>query len=168
MPSCPTSRALVGLMCLFVLPGCYRYVPIEGVAPSAGEDVRVEVTRRGLFELGEILPTPPTSGSVTGRSAGVDGSDLLLNVPVGQRREGFMSSDLTQIVRIPVEEILGVSRKELDGKTTGFFIAAAAAVSAGLIMVILDTFGGSGGGGDDPVPPDFSPVIGSFSLPWGR
>lgn len=150
------------------LNGCYRYVPLDGVAPPVGQEIRVEVTRRGLFELSEALPTPPTSGSVEGRSAGTEGSDLLLSVPVAQRSEGFLSTSLTQTVRIPASEVLAVSSKELDRTATGFLVVAAGALSAGLVMVILNTVGGSGGGGDLPIPPDFAPVGGSFSLPWGR
>lgn len=162
------APTLVALLCVSALHGCYRYVPLDGVAPPVGQEIRVEVTRRGLFELSEALPTPPTSGSVEGRSAGTEGSDLLLSVPVAQRSEGFLSTSLTQTVRIPASEVLAVSSKELDRTATGFLVVAAGALSAGLVMVILNTVGGSGGGGDLPIPPDFAPVGGSFSLPWGR
>jgi hypothetical protein len=162
------APTLIALLSASALNGCYQYVPLNGVEPPVGQEIRVEVTRRGLFELGEVLPTPPTSGTVEGRAAGTEGSDLLLSVPVAQRSEGFLSTSLTQTVRIPMAEILAVSSKHLDRTATGVLVAAAGALSAGLVMVILNTVGGSGGGGELPIPPDFAPVGGSFSMPWGR
>lgn len=153
---------------LLASAGCFSYtaVPLE-LAPE-GQDVRVLVTRRGAFELSEITSVEGEVPSVTGRIVTKEEREILLRVPIAQRRDGFHMASLDQTIRVPLGEILQVERRDFDTGKTMLLGAGALAASAFLIMSIMEAFGGDSSR-DGGIPPDESwvpaPLI---SVPIGR
>lgn len=150
---------------LLCLPGCFSYVPatLETVPP--GEEVRLLVTRQGGFQLSEFTSIDPSSPLVRGRLVAREGAEVLLNVPVTQRREGFHTIQLNQVVRVPVGEIVGIELRQFDGLETGLLVVGGAAVGVGVIRMIMEAFGGVGL--EEPAdPPEFG--VSLFSIPIGE
>lgn len=162
-----TRTGLALLAVVVASSGCYRYVPSSADLAPPGEDVRILVTRVGAAQLTQVSPGAAATGTVAGRLEGIEGDDLLLSVPVGERREGFMTYDLTQTIRVPRGEILNLDRREFDRAGTAFIGVAAAAVGTGIIVGIMKGFGGTGGPDDPPPPEDFTFTLGRFSFPFG-
>lgn len=163
------SRASFALVALVTLTsGCYRYVPTSVELAPPGDEVRVLVTRLGAAQLTEVMPGSAVTGVVTGKLESIDGDDLLLSVPVGERRDGFMRIDLTQTIRVPRGEVLNLERREFDKTGTAFIGAAAVAVGAGIIFGIIEAFGSPGPPDDGEPPVDFRVMLGQFTLPFGR
>lgn len=163
------SRASLALVALVTLTsGCYRYVPTSVELAPPGDEVRVLVTRLGAAQLTEVMPGAAVTGVVTGKLESVEGDDLLMSVPVGERREGFMRMDLTQTIRVPRGEVLNLERREFDSVGTAFIGVAAAAVAGGIIFGIIEAFGNQGPPDDGEPPVDFRFMLGQFALPFGR
>jgi hypothetical protein len=102
-----------------------------------------------------------------GSVVGTEGTDLLLRVAVGERREGFITSSLDQTVRVPVGEILSFQRQEFDKLRTGLLVGVATGVATAVIVKLLDPFGT-----DDP-PNDTDPDelrldVGVLTIPIGE
>jgi len=165
------ARALKGpalVVALFALAGCYRYVPTDASIAVPGEDVRVLVTRLGAAELSEVAPGEVGAGTIEGEFQNVDADDVVLHVPVGERREGFTMVDMMQTIRVPQGEILSMERRELNKVGTGFLIGGAVALGAGIVFGIIDAFGSpTPSEGGDPPEDLLSVVFGRFSFPWG-
>lgn len=154
------ERATLPLAVLLLSTACHKYVPVESRAVAPGEAVRVFVTREGSRELLEVTSDQQPVPSITGSVSGWDGSDLVLRVPVGRRREGFVSGALEQMIRVPEGEILSMERQEADALATGALVAGAVAGSAAIVLLIMKAWGKSPKGpGDDPVL--------LFSVPFG-
>ena len=151
----------------FLLSGCFRYVPTTLDVAPPGEDVRLLVTRQGATDLAQVTTIEGEVPTVRGTLLEQEGSDLLLRVPVGQRRDGFHTVSLDQTVRIPVSEILQVERRELDVTKTGFWVAGAVGGSAFVIFSIMEAFGESAGG-DPGGPLENRLPIPFISVPLGR
>jgi len=152
---------------LFVSAGCYRYAPTDASLVPPGEDIRVLVTRVGAAQLEEVLPDRSIPGAISGSMNGVEGDDLLMRVPVGARREGFIMVDMVQTIRVPMGEILGMERRELDKVATGFVLVGAAALGVGVVFGIIEAFGTAPPPDEGQPPEEFSAVIGRFFVPWG-
>ena len=147
--------------------GCYRYVPAQLETTPPGHGVRVLVTRDGANELSRITQIDGDAPRVDGTVVGLEGSQLLLRVPVGARQEGFVTSSLNQTIRVPTSEIVSFERRELNGLATGLTIGAAAGLVTAIIFVIADPVRGSTP--DDPPPPDdLRQSLTLFSIPVGR
>lgn len=158
-------RSLVLMSALMMSTGCYRYIPTEAGLVPEGDGVRVMVTRLGAEQFSQVIPEGSRSGMISGTMRGIENDDLLLSVSVGERREGFMTSALTQTIRVPLGEVMDVDRREFDGLATGAVVGVAAAGVAAIIFGIIEAFG-SGGPSDEGDPPvDFT--FGLFSLPIG-
>ena len=101
---------------------------------------------------------------MVGEVVGREGGDLLVSVPIVQRREGIHFSALAQTIRIPTTEILSVERREFDGVRTVLFVTGGAAAATALIAGVMEAFGrpARNGGGPDP---DF--FLNLFSIPIG-
>jgi hypothetical protein len=129
--------------------------------------VRVFVTRQGASELASITTVAGDIPSMDGSVVGTEGTDLLLRVAVGERREGFLSSNLDQTVRVPVGEILSFQRQEFDKLRTGLLVGVAAGVATAVMVYILDPFGTS----DSPTDPDPDELrldMGVLTIPIGE
>jgi len=159
------GRSLVLMSALLMSTGCYKYIPTEAGLVPEGDDVRVLVTRLGAEQFSQVAPEGLRSGVITGTMMGIEDDDIVMSVPVGERREGFMVSSLTQTIRVPIGEVLDVDRREFDGLATGAIVGVAAAGVATIIFGIIQAFG-TGDPGDEGDPPvDFT--FGLFSLPIG-
>lgn len=141
---------------------CYRYVPIETAAASAGEPVRVYITEDaadGFREVHEVdSAVPRVRGTVVGRDAG----DLLLLVEVAQRQVGFQAVGLEQTLRIPEAGILATERRSLNGLATSAFVGVVAGGVAAILTFILESEG-------EPLPPEPDPdlMVPLISVPVG-
>jgi len=130
-----------------------------------GEEVRLLVTRQGGFELSEVTTIDASVPLVRGRLVGREGAELLLNVPVAQRRDGFHTVQLNQTIRVPVNEILAIERRQFDGLNTGLLAGGAVALGVGVLTMIMEAFGNTGLD-TSPDPPEFRSSF--FSIPIGR
>lgn len=163
-----------GVVTAFVLTsitaGCYRYVPAELEATPPGTEVRLLVTSTGAREAQEAgVLDDENEPRVRGTLMGVDGTDLVVRVPVAQRQDGFMVRRIDQSVRVPTSEIVSLQQQELDGVRTGLVVGGATVLVAGVLALILDPFGRSD---NDPDPPPdellMSLQIFSHPFPFGR
>jgi hypothetical protein len=155
-----TARVVTFALAGFVLSGCYNYIPTQLEVVPPGQEVQLLVTRAGARDLVEITdvmlgPVPSLRGAVQG----VEDGDLLISIPIAMRQEGFIQSELLQTVRVPTDEILSISRRELSVGNTALAVAASAAGLGLIVFTILESFGGSSN--QEGEEPDFS----IFSLP---
>lgn len=146
------------------LPGCFSYVPAALETVQPGEEVRLLVTRQGGFRLSEFTSIDPSNPLVGGQLVAWEEDEVLLSVPVAQRREGFHTIQLNQVLRVPVGEIVGVELRAFDGVETGLLAVGAVVVALGVLGTIMEAFGGVGpeNSGD---PPEFGGSF--FSIPIG-
>ena len=155
------------LLAALLLSGCFRYVPTPVDVAPPGDDVRLLVTRQGANDLAQVTEVEGQVPMVRGTLLEREGANMLLRVPVGQRRDGFHTVSLDQTIRIPVSEILQVERRELDVPKTGFLVAGAIGGSAFIIFSIMNAFGESDG--PDTGGPEESRIPLPFiSIPIGR
>lgn len=161
------TRAVL-MAALLTSAGCFSYtaIPLE-LAPE-GQDVRVLVTRRGAFELSEVTNVQGEVPSVSGRIVTKEDREILLRVPIAQRRDGFHMASLDQTIRVPMGEILQVERRDFDIGKTVLLGAGALAGSVFIIMSIMDAFGGDTGSGDGPGPDESWVPAPLISVPIGR
>lgn len=153
---------LLGAM-LVVASGCFKYVPTELEATPQGENVRIFVTRQGALELAEVREIDGSVPSLTGKLVDREERDVLIQVPVAQRQEGFHSVSLAQTIRVPAGEIISVERRQFDPLGTGLLAGSTAAVGAMVIYLIIEAYGDPPGP-DDPPPVDLR-RIDLFSIP---
>lgn len=158
------SRAGLATIIVLGLSGCFKYIPTQLEAAPPGEEVRLLMTRQGGVELSQVTGIDLSSPVIRGEVSGRDETELLLNVPVGRRREGFHTMQLNQTIRVPFEEIVRVDRREFSAVNTGLLVVGSAAASAVLVQVIINTFGEAEV--DNPIdPPEFN--FSFFSIPIG-
>lgn len=144
--------------------GCYKYVPLPvDSPPPAGESVRVSVTRETALDfsdaidiVGEAVPR------LEGTLEGVENGNFLVRVPVPSGgAEVGLNSGISQLIRVPRTQVLGLERKELDKVASGLVVAGATTGATLLLLQIISTSGTpDGGGGIDP------PL--SIQIPLGR
>ena len=161
-------RSLLVLMALTAAPACYRYVPAQMEVTPPGEGVRVLVTRDGVADLESIGQAGGGSPLVRGTLQGIEGGDLMLQVSVGQRTEGFISNQLNQTVRVPTSEIVSFERRELDGAATALTLGAGVGFVTAVVAFIVKPFGRREGTGTEPPPDDLRFGFGLFSIPIGE
>jgi hypothetical protein len=160
-------RHVAVLLLAGMTAGCFTYVPAQLETTPPGENVRVLVTRQGASELASVTTVAGDVPSMDGSVVGTEGTDLLLRVAVGERREGFIASSLNQTVRVPVGEILSFQRREVDKLRTGLLVGVAAGVATAVVVFILDPFGSR----DPPSGPDPDELrldMGVFTIPVGE
>ncbi len=164
----PGWKGLALIALAFSSSGCFRYVPAQLETTAPGEGVRVLTTRRGAAELANILDLGETAPIVDGTLVGVEGRDLLLLVPAGRRQDGFMSTNLSQTIRIPTGEIVSFRRRELDKASTGFVLAAGAGLATAVVLFILNPSGGENMTPEDPPDDNRLVDLSLFSFTIGR
>ena len=121
-----------------VLSGCFRYVPADVQSTPPGDGVRVLLTRQGADELATVREVEGAVSTLDGEVIGTDGTDLLLQVPVGERQAGFMPTAINQSIRIPLSEILTFERRELDRGATALFVGGTLGLAAVVVYFIMD------------------------------
>tara|TARA_B110000116_G_scaffold223548_1_gene202788 strand:+ start:116 stop:619 length:504 start_codon:yes stop_codon:yes gene_type:complete len=147
--------------------GCYRYVPAQAEAIPPGAGVRVLITRAGAEELRTVTAIDNEVPLVDGTVAGIESDALLMSVPVGVRSEGFVTSAIGQVVRVPLGDIISLQRRELNSLATGLTIAGGVALMAGIVAIIVKPVMGEQR--DPPFDPvDVSLSINIFSVLSGR
>lgn len=152
----------------FLLTGCYSYTPIPLEVTPNGQDVRILITRQGALELVEVTDVQGEVPSVTGQIVNREGREVLMRVPVGQRRDGFHRVSLEQTIRIPAGEILQVERRDFDRGKTALLGVGFIAGSAFIITSIMNALGGDTGT-DGTAPPDENRIpVPMISIPIGR
>ena len=145
--------------------GCYRYVPVQAEAIPPGTGVRI--TKAGAEELNTVTAIDNDVPLVDGTVARIERDTLLMSVPVGVRSEGFVTSAIEQVVRVPLGEIVSLQRRELNSFATGLTITGGVALMAGIVAIIVKPLLGEQQ--DPATPPDeFSLSINIFSLGIGR
>lgn len=137
--------------------GCFHYVPTDLSTAAGGGDIRIHLTRERPDELQELFESPET-GSTLGRIVELGGDHLVVRVPLagpaGVRAPG---PAVGRDVRIPLQAVDRVERRELDRLRT-------AALAVGVIaaaVALLRGMGGEEGGTSQtpPVPPPESALL---------
>ena len=151
-----------------LLPGCYSYtISDPGVAP-VGEHVRVAVTRAGGAEVAEVTGRDDAIPLIEGQLVGRDAQTLTVRIPVGSPLDIGTVTNLGQVVRVPVGEILSIEEREFSRGKTALLIGGSTAAATLLIIAMMETFGG--GTPIDPGDADVSirsPRSILFSIPFG-
>jgi hypothetical protein len=126
--------ALVGLCT--VLGACHSYFParVEDVVPQ--ERVRVTVSVDQAQELQTVLRGEVRSFSGTVVEPVANGQ-VLLEVPLRTEQAGMSSAPLMNRVRLPLEDIIQVERRQFSRWKTGALLGVVG-VAAG--YVIYDAF----------------------------
>lgn len=145
-----SRMAAVLVVAFLLLSGCYRYLPtdLQGIAP--GGEVRVQVSRRALVDLPEEIPS--AEGTLQGQLLGFAADSLRLRVPVTARIQGPHRVAIAQEIRVPVAEVLDVTRREFNGAGTALAVAGGAGAATALVLLIMEASGRAPG--DDGPPPD--------------
>ncbi|MGY8779680.1 MAG: hypothetical protein ACKVIN_16370 [Longimicrobiales bacterium] len=161
-------RGLLAIIAItLTTSGCYRYVPAQAEAIPPGTGVRVLITRAGAEELKTVTAIDNDVPLVDGTVAGIERDALLMSVPVGVRSEGFVTSAIEQVVRVPLGEIVSLQRRELNSLATGLTITGGVALMAGIVAIIVKPLLGEQQ--DPATPPDeLSLSINIFSVMIGR
>lgn len=147
-----TLRLLTLLVTSPAISACYTYTTIPLDAAPPNQSVRVVVTRDGAGELLNVLPTDDAAPSFIGDVAGRESGSLLVRVPLPGATSPTGTA-IGQLIRVPIDEILSVERRDLDAVRTALFVSGAAGFGALLVMKIIDVAGGPDGEVEDP---DFS------------
>lgn len=137
-------------MVLVAIAGCYRSVPVAGVAPGVGGEVVVDLTAAGAVQLAPQLGAQLQS--VRGRVAEVSESALVLAVTATSDRSGSESLWKGERAVIPRAMIDQVSERRIDRKRTWIVVLVtlvAVVVAGGILGGAggFDGFVGGGGGG---------------------
>lgn len=164
----PGGRGLAVLTLLFTASGCYSYTLTQPEAVAPGDGVRVLVTREGAVQLAEVTEVRWEAPVFDGMVVGLEDDEILLQVPVGQRQVGFLSSTLNQTIRVPTSEIVSFQRRSLNALATGFSIAGAVGFGTALVLYIVSEHRSGEGGPEPPPPDDLLLRFNLFSLPFGR
>lgn len=159
---------LTALLVASTAAGCYRYVPAEVTATPPGTRVQLLVTPTGAREAREAGALEDDGEPrVEGTVVDVERDDVLVRVPVGRQQDGFMVNRIDQSVRFPIEEIVSLRRRELDGTRTALVIGGTTLLGAGLLALIFDPFGRSDPD-TEPPPDEFFTSLQILSVPIGR
>lgn len=159
---------LAALTVLVTSSGCYSYTLTQPEAVAPGDGVRVLVTREGAVQLAEVTEVRWEAPVFDGTVVGVEEDDLLLQVPVGERQVGFLTSSLNQTIRVPTSEIVSFQRRSLNTLATGFSIAGAVGFGTALVLYIVSEHRSGEGEGEPPPPDDLLMRFNIFSLSFGR
>ena len=128
---------------------CFEYVPISTGSVSGSEDVRVYLSRRGMAELPEDLPTG--GAFVTGRWASTTADSVMLQVPVVRRIEDPSAPDIRQNLFVARADVLEIRRRRFSTPRTALAIGGAVGAGAVILTVVLKA-GGNEGVDTEPGP----------------
>ena len=172
MTHTPSPRAIYrhAVVCAAVAAaGCYHYevVPLAQLQP--GMEVRTRLSGDAVERARRSPDTPPgilDGFVVRGQVARVGNDSLQLTVPMTVSDGGYRSSVLTQDIRLPNSDVVGVEVREIDKLKTGL-LSAGAGIAA--FFIVRQAQGGGqalgkppGGGGP---PENRIPVGLRISLP---
>jgi len=135
------GRPIPALLLTLATSGCFTWSASDPAAIPVGEQLRVWTTREGGADIveatGRDLPIPHVEGRLVARESGV----LDLRVPIGDPLSPGPSRDLSQIVRIPLSEILSAEERRFSRGRTVAFIGGSTALATVLVVSLMDRFG---------------------------
>lgn len=137
-----TALATVGVS----VGGCYRYTPIDGAAPPAGGDVRVQLTDAGAVQLAPLIGN--RIESVDGRVSAVADTAVVLEVRMTTDRLGSEVPWNGEVVTFPRSTIARLEARSFDRKRSWLVggLTTAAALAVGLAFGLEGNGGGVRGG----------------------
>jgi hypothetical protein len=142
-PRAPLGLTLAASLCAsLAASACFEYVPVAPAAIPAGQDVRVYLSRRGLADLPEDLPTGRSF--VVGRWTKATADSVMLQVPVVSRLEDPNAPDIRQNLLVARGDVVDVRRRRFSPAHTVLAIGAAVGGGAVIVTVVLRA------GGDQP------------------
>jgi hypothetical protein len=124
---------------LFLLSGCFVYVPVDlGVLPVGGS-VRVQVEERRDATFRASSGSAQLSGILVRENP----TDVVLRVPLA------VGSEFGQELTIPISSIVRIETREMDGKRSALLGVGVLGATAG-IMAIIARPGGKLSAGSGP------------------
>ena len=139
----------VALATVFVLTGCYSYVPLEGPAP-VGSEVRAHLTNETALKESEL--TGVLTQDYSGRVMAITSDSLMLSVIAARAIGAAQTRTARRIVGLPMTGVEGLEERKLSGIRTALAVAgggaAVAAIVGGILTVGGNSGGDDGGGGD--------------------
>jgi hypothetical protein len=120
----------------------FEYVPIAGDAIPPAQDVRVYLSRRGMADLPEDLPTGRSF--VLGQWAGTSADSVMLRVPVLRRIEDPSAPDIRQNLFVARADVLDVRRRRFSPRRTALAIGGAVGAGAIILTVVMKAGGNEG------------------------
>lgn len=148
-PSGP-GPALVVLLLLFGLAGCFSYQPVLDGNPEPDAEVRLRLAAPAAVMLSER--TGRTIRSVEGTLLGVTPDSLSLEVRWGAVYAGTPFEGRRDVLAFHRSEVVEIDRREFSRTRTSIVAAGL----TGVAFLILRSFSGGGGdqGGAGPGPGD--------------
>jgi hypothetical protein len=164
------AAALVVLLALPSLAGCYQYEPIDEARP--GMDVRARLAAEAAVRRSEGLDEPVVV--VNGRVTAATADSLTLAVLLARDPSVFRDVAIHDTVRLAMSEVQAMSVRSVS---TGRSLLFAGALGVGGFLIVRGISAIVGGGeGEDPPPPQVSvtpaaqaaraPVL--LRVPWPR
>jgi len=132
------ARWIVILAVLSSVGGCYTYQPIRPVDAVADSHVRATVSSKQAVELQPVLRnvTPQVVGTVVG----LEGSSLLMDVPMVGQTPGVSRAPVYNRVRLPLDDLVSLESRSLSRWRTGVTVGSVvAAVAAGWVVLSGET-----------------------------
>ena len=140
-----TSRyALVTILAVVLLPGCYRLTPVNGGVPDAGAEVRLDLTDAGSVQLASQVG--PRIDALEGRAIEVSDSVLVLEMTGAVKRNGVTAPWSGERVRVRLQTVDQVRARQLDRKAT-WLVSGAGVVGIFLVSRAIDA-----GQGEKSIP----------------
>jgi hypothetical protein len=130
----------------FALTGCYSYIPVQPAMIRPGDELRLHLTREGMFDLPD-LPAQ-SGGEVNGKLVSSAGGSFMLRVPVGVQSYGLLARMLDQQVHIAPSQVIQLERRELSRSRT------ALAVVGGVVGAVAIAKGFGTLGAPNPETPE--------------
>jgi hypothetical protein len=152
----------------FSVSGCFTWTVVDPSLAPVGEEVRVVTTRAGGQEILEATGRDRAIPQVEGRLISAESGSLEVRIPIGSPMALGPTGNLSQIVRIPVSEVLSMEERRFNRGRTIAAVGGSTALAALLVISIMDGFG-SGEGidpGDEVLSRSPRPSI-RLSLPVG-
>lgn len=131
--------------------GCYAHAPLAMESAEPAQEVRVELTEAGEVRVRRLMELEgPT---LSGRVVEVGRESLLVEVPIGMRRDHLHSRVVYQPLELRREELARLELRRLDHARS----AGVAAVLAIGVASVIRMMGGEGYGTGTTQPVDPAP-----------
>lgn len=136
------SRVLTLASLFIVATGCYRFTPIEGAAPAAGQEVRLSLSDEGSVRLAPLIG--PRIEAIDGRTLEVTDTAFVVAVEAVLMRGGRSMTWSMEKLTVPRGAVSSIRTRTLDRRKS-WIVAGLGVIGA---IALGDVFGlGSGFGG---------------------
>ncbi len=123
------------LLCVVLSSGCYTYAQTELKGLPSASYVHLFLTRAGLDAIPkEAVPT--RTNYISGRVQKETADSVLITVPVSLSIQGNGARDLAQNVYIPITEVVGVERRQLNAGRTVLAVVGGFGLVTGTVLGI--------------------------------